>query len=278
MRRPGCVWTHTLLIPDEALAEVPFLGSLLDLFRRPAEEMARGVYGQAVELDAAEPGAPPCQIPGEPKPQMLDLVWSLYGLPEKSVLISSQSAGDFEDSVFKLWSQQWPTLRKNFSFCTGALSARGVAGRPFDVQCVPASLVRQVLAESALSPGGEPVLLGSLSYDTAPWIRRAATDAARPEGGELRSFLWETADEGSRNRFLPLAQIFDLLFLEPSMADLIGAVVKFFPDRGSGSRLKPKLFGPAPVRGSSPSVKSGMCWRRSAPQIITPRSTRRPCT
>lgn len=252
MRRPGCVWTHTLLIPDGALAEISFLGSLLDLFRRPAEEMTRGVYGQAVELDAAKLGAPPCLAPGEPKPQMFDLVWSLYGLPDKSVLISSQSAGDFEDSVFNLWSQQWPTLRKNFGFCTGALSGRGVAGRPFDVQCVPASLVRQVLAESALSPGGEPVLLGSLPYDAAPWIRQAATDAAKQEGGELRSFLWETADDGSRNRFLPLAQIFDLLFLEPSVADLIEAVTKFFPDRASGARLKPKLFGPALVRGSIP--------------------------
>ena len=36
--RPGCVWTHTLLLRDEELARIPSIGSLRTLFRRPESE------------------------------------------------------------------------------------------------------------------------------------------------------------------------------------------------------------------------------------------------
>ena len=51
MPRPGCVWTHTLVIPSQVLTEIPSLRILLALFKRPTEEAFRGRYGTDLRLD-----------------------------------------------------------------------------------------------------------------------------------------------------------------------------------------------------------------------------------
>src|SRR5258708_6179889 len=51
MPRPGCVWTHTLVIPSQVLIEIPSLRVLLALFKRPTEEAFRGQYSKDLGVD-----------------------------------------------------------------------------------------------------------------------------------------------------------------------------------------------------------------------------------
>ena len=59
MPRPGCVWSHTLLLDSRAIASLPTFSELLALFRRP---MGRETSQYAEPLDlmssrSAEPAA-----------------------------------------------------------------------------------------------------------------------------------------------------------------------------------------------------------------------------
>jgi hypothetical protein len=64
--------------------------------------------------------------------------------PNAGLLIPAHAAKDFEREVFAVCSQQWPSLRASFTFCTGSLSSRNFGDQPFDVQCVPQPLLHQV--------------------------------------------------------------------------------------------------------------------------------------
>ena len=52
MPRPGCVWTHTLLIDFTDLAALDTLTGLLDLFRRPLAASVTSAYSNPVDHDS----------------------------------------------------------------------------------------------------------------------------------------------------------------------------------------------------------------------------------
>ena len=53
MPRPGCVWTHTLLIDFTDLAAVEMLTGFSDLFRRPSSLSAAQDYGKPTLFSAS---------------------------------------------------------------------------------------------------------------------------------------------------------------------------------------------------------------------------------
>ena len=247
MPRPGCVWTHTLVIPEDVLAESPSLGPLMQLFKRPSKGRPPGDYLKPIEFDALEPEDREYQI-SEPPSKLADIIWSLYSQPETPIIISARSAKEFEETCLTIWSQQWPALRRHFAFCTGALSARSIPGRMFDAQCVPSALARQVLTESSTPANSPPPTLAGQAPDDAAWVQQAVSDAQRVEGGDFRQFLWETAEDSSRNSFQPLASLFTWLASDPSLSDVILKVQELFPEPSTGSLVKNKLFGEPSAR------------------------------
>ena len=55
MKRPGCVWTHTLLIGESDLAYIPDLNVLLKLFKRPPKSKLRDkVYSSPIKVSFDE--------------------------------------------------------------------------------------------------------------------------------------------------------------------------------------------------------------------------------
>ncbi len=56
MERPGCVWTHTLLIDNADLARFRSLHVLLPLFCRPQKERPRATYSSPLTLPSLSPG------------------------------------------------------------------------------------------------------------------------------------------------------------------------------------------------------------------------------
>src|SRR5438445_647091 len=63
MPRPGCVWTHTLVIPATAMARIPSLGALEALFKRPTEGAFSGSYGTPIPLEAVLNQGPHGSVP-----------------------------------------------------------------------------------------------------------------------------------------------------------------------------------------------------------------------
>jgi hypothetical protein len=167
-----------------------------------------------------------------------------YGKGNIPVLIAAQNSKEFEDLLFALWSQKWPRLRMNFTFCTGALSARLFERRPFDIQCVPIQLTRSVSLDILEAIAIEPIVANSKSREIALWALEAAEDAVSAEGSALRKFMWAVADEVSdRADFASYTLIFDAVCKSVQLNDMIGLVAKFFPSAKTGCRLKGFLFG-----------------------------------
>lgn len=244
MPRPGCVWTHTIVVPASAMAEIPSLDALHHLFKRPSEHPTTGFYAKPIPEKRVLELTP--ELEPQPKgsrPEMQAVLSFHYGKGSNPVLLAARESKEFEDIIFAVWSQKWPSLRMGFTFCTGSLSARNYDKRPLDIQCVPTSLTREVSLEIAAAGSGEPVVVNSVPSDPPAWAIPAATDAWCPEGGAVRHFLWKVSDGSSgRGDFASFMIVFDALGESTPLPDLITLVASVFPQPTSGRRLKSLLF------------------------------------
>lgn len=247
MPRPGCVWTHTLVIPAKALATFCSLRPLTNLFKRPTRDSYRGQYSKSLTLDDI-----PGETTGEPirSSSLPNVLWSYYRNSEKPLIVPAKNSFEFEATIFELWSQQWPSLRLAFTFCTGSLSARAFAGRSFDLQCVPTTLIREVVLETTSTLAVEPIILSSAQDDYPDWMSSVAADAGSLEGGRVRRFLWEASDETmNRSNFIPLVNLFHALGRGPDVTTIISLIADLFPQPVEGRALKELLLGRQANRG-----------------------------
>lgn len=185
MPRPGCVWTHTLLIDFADLATLASLAELDVLFRRP-ELPTYGNYNK------------PLGVGNAPVARALtadDLKWSrkllsaLYGKPGERVIAARPVEVDVDSVVLAIWGQQWPRLRRGFRFCTLVAADRSYEGNVFDLQLLHAT-----------DRGGKARFQKAVDGDSAtgevrPWIEEAMSDLANPNVFGLRSFLHTTGSD-----------------------------------------------------------------------------------
>jgi hypothetical protein len=250
MPRPGCVWTHSLILQSKDMDALPSLDRLTKFFIRPNPSrskapMESGAYASSISYssDAADDQPLLQETPLDTKLSVL--VTALYYSKRRNLLIPAPSSATFEVPIMQLWSQQWPELRSNFSFCTGGLSSRGFAGRPFDVQCSPPQLIREITT-SALAKQSQDmtVLLGDQIAIDRDWIHSTVSDAMKTGGGTFRKLLWSLADGNHLEDFEQYAGLV-VRFLEErpiSLHDLVVIVSERFPDKSSGTLLKQSLF------------------------------------
>jgi len=216
MPRPGCVWTHSLIIENADLAALRSARGLLASFRRPDTAFTKTEYlspttiplenvlGRRVSLTQRE----------------REIVNALYAAPEKMIVVEADDAEEDERLLTEIWMQQWPRLRRTFGFCTLAGMDRSKKGARLDVQLTP-SMDRQmrsrfpdsivpsdVLSESAL----EPLLM----------------DLEGGEPTQVREFLRKTGGdvEGGRQAMLPLCRMYSSLFTSdrPDLSSAVSAL------------------------------------------------------
>jgi hypothetical protein len=133
MDRPGCVWTHSLLIEFSDLAKLRSLYFLRALFHRPS---GSSVIEDRFDKRLAVQESEPFRISNELIVHARRIETALYGRPEDRI-IASNFVGSFQ-VVDAIWAQQWPKLRRSFRFCTLSFADRSAANFPFDLQIVPA--------------------------------------------------------------------------------------------------------------------------------------------
>lgn len=245
MPRPGCVWTHTLFIPGSCMADIPNLHALNSLFVRPQSAKVFAGYSKAIQFEVKLAQTAASDADDGTLIQVTDLIETLYHQNRNNILIGAQSSRSYELALFRVWSQQWPQLRKAFTFCTGALSARGFGGKPFDVQCGPNSLVREISSASVAKQSQEMSLLMKADQEQPSWFVTATKDALNPVGETFRQLLWAFADEPNRTFYLPFAQLIEkfLNSTEHSIEEIIAMVAEQFPTGNEGCALKAAFFG-----------------------------------
>lgn len=131
MPRPGCVWTHSLLVPFNVLDDLEDLVVLLTAHRRPNAELSG--YEEALEIPNRKAEV---QLDQHLEQVLRSILLALYSGGDKAVVMALRNNELIEVEVVRLWSQQWAALRRHFSFCTGQLAERPSVNRA-DLQLVP---------------------------------------------------------------------------------------------------------------------------------------------
>lgn len=246
MRRPGCVWSHVLLIPLADLAELPDLGQLRRVFHRPDSTHWGGYRAEVRFRVEGEASSLSPSMMGDAEKMLM----GLYLAPKRSAVFPASNAQRTEDLIFALWSQQWPRLRRNFRFSSGSFADRGRGTTTaFDLQVSPEASRR------AWQRGGDYLLLDSAAArdpvraaEAQPWISAALDDLVAPNSRELRSFLREFGADVNdpRSAFEALALAFERVVIRPSSdwAETLESIGEMFSDPSDACRLKELLISP----------------------------------
>jgi len=237
--RPGCVWTHSILVQDQDLAQISDVRALLSLFSRPGPEMNFDSYTRVLHLRPYIG-----QLQTFPSHVGMAILRELYG-SKAAVVLESGGTQPYEDVVIAIFSQQWPRLRRNFRFCTGALSLRD---NNFDLAIAPTKAAASNSANVVIV-AEESVLKLRPSVDQDDWVSIVGQDLVASDlPTELRQFLWRYGPDYSDGRqvFRALSEI-HIASTRDSAAEnvdqVLSAVGYFFPDPTSSSRLKFEFFG-----------------------------------
>lgn len=226
--RPGCVWSHVLLLDARVLGSRTNLQDLLQYFRRPRGDFK--AYGLAATLEAG-----PTEPSAIDEPELQRLIQDYYsGRP--ALLSATLDQKTAEGTVTAMWSQQWPRLRAAFAFRTARTERRKSDLVHYDVQL------------GSLSDAGKA------SGTSSDWALVAARDAATCQVTDLRRFLWRYGRDisAARTSYRMLVELFLLGRGHQNIpAKHALSVFRSLPDPNDGEILKKDILG---IPAASPSL------------------------
>ncbi|QND23750.1 hypothetical protein HB774_30155 (plasmid) [Rhizobium leguminosarum bv. viciae] len=221
MPRPGCVWSHVLLLSRSFLSKQVDLGVLDMFFRRPDPVFDRELYTKKLQVKRFAKSAPADQA------LVRQMLAAYYGARQLEVEDRSPRI-DLSRALLAIWSQQWPKLRSDFEFRTAITSSippvRGLSVRP--------------------KTGPDHTL-----EETANWLTLAVADATATEITPLRRFLWRYGKDilAPRETFIALVELYaaTLSTTEGWSLKQVESVFDSLPGETNGTTLKRDLLGAA---------------------------------
>lgn len=245
MSRPGCVWSHVILIDLADLARIPNLTQLRSLCVRPGSPLRIADYQRKLTFESSKAttaGAMLLDIK-----RTVQLVRALYEHPDHGIVILDQAGEPWELATFTVWSQQWPRLRREFAFSVGSLGDRRQIGISFDLQIAPLSSERlwrrtemPTLVLSYTSPAPD-----WLAPAPAPWVDSVVEDLQRGTQSALRQFFFDFGSDAEKPRaaFAKLALAQGLFAKDPNanFGEFLRHIGEEFPNQTEAIRLKRTL-------------------------------------
>jgi hypothetical protein len=183
------------------------------------------------------------------------LIEALYGeSANRPVLVVSRSSAALDMAVLHVWNQQWPGLKRKFTFCTGSLSNREMNGKPLDLQVIPSSRRRAFAGGDNLF---KIVPFDADGQSKSPglqqkWIEVAVEDLQPSSDFALRKHLRSFgADvESGRAAFKPLTESFIASQKGgregEGQVSLIGLLGGYFSRKVEARKLKREALGKQP--------------------------------
>ncbi|MBZ6077578.1 GAP1-N1 domain-containing protein [Microvirga puerhi] len=220
MPRPGCVWSHVLLLPKNFLTAQIDLGILATFLTRPEVPLDRQFYSSKLSVRRLARGAPA-------DPSLVERVLLAY-YTSREILLETPPTNDFDRAVLAVWSQQWPKLRTEFEFRTFLTSAVAL-DKGLKIRVGPAG------AHVSDEPSDKN------------WLKLAVEDAVATEVTPLRRFLWRYGKDVTKPRraFIDLVNLYgDSLRMDHGLtAKQVSWVFRKLPGKGNASTLKRDLLG-----------------------------------
>ena len=205
MPRPGCIWTHSLLISFTELAQIADPRVLLEQFRRPTEKPGSMGYSTPAIIDT-DSGHTLAQIDVN---LARELLVRLYVEPDVQVFSAPGNQVEADVTLLAIWGQQWPRLRRSFRFCSLTEGDRSTRDHKFDVQFLESGKYKFEYSE-----------VEDFS-DQDMWLELCINDLVNPDQ-EFRQFVWRAGGDisGGRSRFAELCT----LFAEQTQGDEVAGV------------------------------------------------------
>ncbi len=212
MSRPGCVWTHSLLIDFADLARLGSADDLLNRFRCPS---GTGRSGFDTGIDVETTRTPAAVPPVELRRARL-WVSALYGKP-KGRIIAERGTLEDDGLVVAIWMQQWPRLRRAFRFCSFSAEDRSTTTDIFDLQLMDAG-------RSSRSRIPDGVIASTVLH--SEWVDTLLDDLELPKSSGLRQFLRDVGSDVTNGRvaMVPLVHLYAALEPDAGPAKLADAV------------------------------------------------------
>lgn len=214
MPRPGCVWSHVLLLPRSVLSSQIDLSTFNSLFRRPADYETNDLYSSQIDVLRRGKGD---RAQVEPVERLLSAIYLRHPLDWTACSIQ-----EWERAILSIWSQQWPKLRSQFVF-RSVFSTNSLRNQAFNFDQTAGNV----------NPNFRP-----------KWLDYAIQDANSTSVTPLRRFLWRYGKDIDKPQeaFADLVDIF-VVSNDPetfhTLADRIFS--RFGP--GQAETLKSDLFG-----------------------------------
>nr|WP_320141851.1 hypothetical protein [uncultured Cohaesibacter sp.] len=230
MPRPGCVWTHVLLLDDADLSRIPQLNCIRAMLRKPKAIGEYREYSKPLELD---PSIGSLDMQSINQEIIFDLVLHTYSKADKRLF--RQSSEDMEAALVALWSQQWPALRRKFSFRIAPLTSQKSRSKSnFDIEFA------------------SPKIKGAEKFELVDneIISIISNDVSEMYPTHFRRFLWRYgADTGSKtDDLVKLAKLYELLFSNESnnvdSEQMLSNIVYWYPSQDAAGLLKREIMQP----------------------------------
>ncbi len=196
MSRPGCVWTHVIMVSFADIARFTDLGLLRYLSNRPILSQGYDSFSNSISIDLAELSPLNCVDENLVNPiQVLPLIRAVYAKYNADI---ETKPGELDEAIFGFWSQQWPRLRRSFSFRTASSRLEtSYPGVRFDIRLIVGSEKKKIV---------EADLLANMKT----WEAEAVQDICNGNSKKLRQFLWRYGSDlnNGRERYHLLAELY----------------------------------------------------------------------
>lgn len=192
MKRPGCVWTHSIIInTKDLLADRMIVPAIINLFRKPDADSNLEVYNQTLKVKC-------CDEIKLDSDNLKYLIWCIWG--NKAPLVTfDNSSMNLEKELLFLFLTQHDLLEPNFSFCTGSFSLRGYDGNIMQFQIVPHKISRSkmFIGEKAFEAKEKDVIK---NYPL--WVNKSYENIEKDCMNTFRKFMKGFSEEFKQNGYL----------------------------------------------------------------------------
>lgn len=190
MSRPGCVWTHTIIIDFAELAKIKNLSVLDKVFKQTNYMNNVSFYTKKLILN----NKPYNNIVNVEQIETISLIAKSLYITKKDRIVLPRSRYT-DDAVLRVWSQQWPKLRRNFKFRTYSNKSSSIDKR-FD-----------------LCFNNESEVYNSPIIENDEFIEIIINDILTFSNDSLRKFLWVYGADSKHLRecYISLVKIWSYL-------------------------------------------------------------------
>lgn len=146
MKRPGCVWTHSLLIPFGELNKIDDYRRLLTLFNRPTVEGNLDLFSRTIEYENKNISSSEYEPVSIDRDIALSILYSFIKREAEPVFFSASNNYKSIESILLSTMNVLPaSILIETSWCSGTAYMRKLFGKPLICQFLPRSINREPL-------------------------------------------------------------------------------------------------------------------------------------